>query len=308
VRIRPLDAARDAEDVVALVRACAPFGLVGVDEWRHRQEAIPERVRLRHVVAEVDGHVVGDGQASYSFIGPPTTVWTTVRVLPEHRRRGIGAALFEAVRAHVVSLAAPVVLAQFDESRDGVRFASARGFAEARAEVWSVLDPRTVADRPDASVELVPARDLDPRDLHRVDEEATRDMPSHDAIESIDYEEWLGFVWRYPFFSKDGSFGAVVDGELAAVSFLLADPAQGRAINMFTGTASRFRGRGLALAVKLASTHWAAAQGITQIATTNDETNAPMLAVNRRLGYRAAGRRVEYVAETSTLAQEGRPT
>jgi len=28
--------------------------------------------------------------------------------------------------------------------------------------------------------------------------------------------------------------------------------------------------------------------------TTNDETNAPMLAINRRLGYRVAGRRVEY--------------
>jgi hypothetical protein len=30
------------------------------------------------------------------------------------------------------------------------------------------------------------------------------------------------------------------------------------------------------------------------MATTNDETNAPMLAINERLGYRPAGRRVEY--------------
>jgi hypothetical protein len=31
------------------------------------------------------------------------------------------------------------------------------------------------------------------------------------------------------------------------------------------------------------------------MATTNDETNAPMLAINRRLGYRPFGRRVEYL-------------
>jgi len=37
------------------------------------------------------------------------------------------------------------------------------------------------------------------------------------------------------------------------------------------------------------------AHGITQIATRNDETNAPMLAINRRLGYQPAGRRVEYL-------------
>jgi GNAT superfamily N-acetyltransferase len=55
--------------------------------------------------------------------------------------------------------------------------------------------------------------------------------------------------------------------------------------------------RGLARAAKLAVIEWAAANGITRLTTTNDERNAPMLAVNRRLGYRPAGRRVEYLAE-----------
>ena len=38
--------------------------------------------------------------------------------------------------------------------------------------------------------------------------------------------------------------------------------------------------------------------------TTNDETNASMLAVNRRLGYAPAGRRVEYLAERERLLRE----
>jgi RimJ/RimL family protein N-acetyltransferase len=64
---------------------------------------------------------------------------------------------------------------------------------------------------------------------------------------------------------------------------------------MFTGTMRAHRGRGLASAVKLASIEWAARNGIVQLATRNDETNAPMLAINRRLGYRPAARRVEYL-------------
>jgi RimJ/RimL family protein N-acetyltransferase len=63
------------------------------------------------------------------------------------------------------------------------------------------------------------------------------------------------------------------------------------------GTLAQFRGRGLGTAAKLATIQWAAANGITQMFTTNDEANAPMLAINRRLGYTPAGRRVEYVRQ-----------
>jgi RimJ/RimL family protein N-acetyltransferase len=82
-----------------------------------------------------------------------------------------------------------------------------------------------------------------------------------------------------------------------AVSLVLADLESGRAGNAFTGTLREYRGRGFGLAVKVASIRWAAANGITQIATTNDETNAAMLALNRKLGYRPAGRKVEYLRE-----------
>ena len=65
-----------------------------------------------------------------------------------------------------------------------------------------------------------------------------------------------------------------------------------------TGTLPELRGRGLGRQVKLASINWAAENGVTQMFTTNDETNAPMLAINRRLGYQPRGRRVEYSRAT----------
>jgi RimJ/RimL family protein N-acetyltransferase len=87
---------------------------------------------------------------------------------------------------------------------------------------------------------------------------------------------------------------------------LLAD-SEGRATNMFTGTLREFRGRGLGLAVKLASIAWATENGITSLVTTNDERNAPMLAINRRLGYVPAGRQVEYLREAETASAPAPP-
>jgi GNAT superfamily N-acetyltransferase len=120
-------------------------------------------------------------------------------------------------------------------------------------------------------------------------------MPQTEQIDHIPYDEWVHHVLRHPLFTPEGSFVTMVDGVAAAVSLLIADVESGRSHNMFTGTLRAYRGRGLALDVKLASIRWAAERGITMMATSNDETNAPMLAINRRLGYVPGGRRVEWL-------------
>jgi RimJ/RimL family protein N-acetyltransferase len=50
-------------------------------------------------------------------------------------------------------------------------------------------------------------------------------------------------------------------------------------------TRRELRGRGFATLATVHSTRRAAALGITRILTTNDIDNAPMLAINQRLGY-----------------------
>lgn len=281
---------------MALIRAVSPLQLIDADEWRRRHETLPERVRLLHVVADEDGRAVGEALASYGFFTGADNGFFQVRVHPDYRRQGIGTALYARVVDHLDELGVKEVLTLFDENEPGNAFARLYGFEEVRAEMWSIVDPRTVDEAPDPSVELIPARDIDPRDFHRVGEETSRDVPAHADIEEITYEDWRAFIWDHPFFTQDGSFGAIVDGELAAQTIVFADMASGRATNMFTGTRATVRGRGLARAAKLASIRWAAENGITQIAATNDETNAPMLAVNRRLGFRPAIRRVEWLA------------
>ena len=57
------------------------------------------------------------------------------------------------------------------------------------------------------------------------------------------------------------------------------------------------RDPGLATLAKLAQLRWAAANGIDQVVTDNDERNAPMLAINRRLGYEPFTERLGYLKE-----------
>jgi GNAT superfamily N-acetyltransferase len=294
--IRPLELERDADDLVRLVRDAVPTAAVNRDAIVSRISALPERARPRFWVAEVDGEAIGRADAFMNFFSKGSrSCFVGVTVRSDHRRRSIATQLYELCVAHAAELGAEGLITNFYENPPGVAFALAHGWREVRAETESVLDPRTVTEAVPADVDVRPVAEVDPRLVWKVDVEATLDVPQTETVDDIPYNEWEDHVLRYPMFEPNGSFVAVVDGVVAATSLLAADRESGRGTNMFTGTLRAYRGRGLARAVKLATTHWAAANGITQIATTNDETNAAMLAVNRRLGYKPGGRRVEYL-------------
>jgi GNAT superfamily N-acetyltransferase len=297
--IRDLDPERDADAAVALVREVWPTVVTNAAAWRHREATIPARARHRSLVAEVEGRVVGRAQCRLEnlFSDDTSLALIVVAVTATHRGKGIGSALYGAALEHARSIGSSRLITSIYENEPGLRFARARGFAEERSQQESVLDPRTVAASPASSVDLQRVADVDPRLVHAVDEAATRDMPSSEQIDAIPYDEWVDHVLEHPLFTTEGSVVALVDGVAAAVSFLVHDQETRRAANMFTGTLREYRGRGLALAVKLGSIHWAAENGVTSIVTTNDATNAPMLAVNKRLGYRPSGRHFDYVRD-----------
>jgi len=76
-----------------------------------------------------------------------------------------------------------------------------------------------------------------------------------------------------------------VDGHhWAAMSFMIkrSDDVY---YNNLTGVHRDYRGRGLALAVKLKGIEYAKRRGAKSVLTHNDSTNERMLAVNRKMGY-----------------------
>jgi GNAT superfamily N-acetyltransferase len=92
----------------------------------------------------------------------------------------------------------------------------------------------------------------------------------------------------------------VTDGAVVAITMIRVDVETGRAENDITGTLPEYRGRGLAHLVKLESLRRVAAKGVTKVFTENDETNASMLAVNTRLGYRPHSSRLSWKRTVET--------
>jgi GNAT superfamily N-acetyltransferase len=163
------------------------------------------------------------------------------------------------------------------------------------------VDPRTVQPIPvPAGVTLRPFGEIDaPRPVYELDLAVSHDIPGDESMDALTLEQWSAKFWRTVFADDDASMAAYVDGELAAISMLRVDRPSGRAQNNLTATRREFRGRGLARLLKSHSLHVAAQAGATIAFTTNDETNAAMLAVNRSLGYRHLARRVEWERKRS---------
>lgn len=299
--IREADLDRDAPGLTEIARETNPTAVVTPASFAHFERSSPPEARSQRWVAEEDGRIVGTAVAFLqTWVADEASSAIHLAVSAAHRRRGLGSALYARAAEHLEAIGARRILTSFHENDAGVLFARARGYVEVRSEQEAELDPRHVAGEPSGDVR--PLRAIDPRLAYVIDIEATHDMPASEEFTGMTYDEWARFILEHPLIALDGSFVAFADGEAAAVSLITADPESGRAMSIFTGTRRDFRGRGFAQQAKLASVRWAAAHGITRMLTYNDSTNAAMLAINERLGYRRFGRKVEMLKRGETAS------
>jgi GNAT superfamily N-acetyltransferase len=276
----------------------------GIRHWFARQ---PERARVAGWVAETDGAPVGWMRArllwatSAEGVGE---VWAFIR--PPARRRGLGAALFDAGYAHLLEAGARV-LGSWTTDEPGARFLAARGFRPERTQEVLTLDlagadltglaelrARLLAD----GYELVPLAALeDEASLHALDAGATADVPGTFAEDDVRLEDWRAEALGHPQLSREGSMVVLHGGEPVAYAFLHVAPAAAAAANEMTGTRPDHRRRGLARLAKLGTIAWAREHGYATILTASDQDNAGMLHLNRSLGYRRAATETQYLLE-----------
>jgi GNAT superfamily N-acetyltransferase len=284
VSIRELET-DDLPALTVLVRSLLPTMVVSERGLDHMRKS------TRWWVADDDGEIVAAGRA-----GRFGRCW--IGVAPPARGRGLGAALAAHVERDLREAGHAEAVSWTDDDA-GAGFAGHLGFEEVRRKPISVLrlgerelPPLEVPP----GVELVPLVDLPERlrELHALAMSAHADDPADPLDSEQSFEEWLRDDLGVPDLEFLGSTVAVVDGQLAALAFIASDGVY-RAENEFTGTHPDFRGRGLATLVKLSTIHWAASKGLQEIWTGNDSENAPMLAINRKLGYEPAGARRKHV-------------
>jgi len=279
----------DAPAAAALVRLVTPEWVTSSAGVRHFITTTPPAARRRWWCAEEHDGIVGWISAGLVVdTSEPGVAWVSLAVHPDHRRRGIGAALATLAEEHLAAIGSRRMLGWSRGDEGSAAFARSRGFTQTGSHDILSVDPREVAppDPPDG-VELLPftAFEHDPAPIHHVDSVSVLDEPGEVTFDQLPFDRWLEDYWSHPLLDHEASCVAVVDGVPAAATFLQTDREEGNGSNNGTGTLPEFRNRGLATLAKRASLTWAAELGVTRVYTGNDVTNAPMLAINRRLGY-----------------------
>ncbi|MGI5351431.1 GNAT family N-acetyltransferase [Streptomyces sp. CA-250714] len=297
VRALRADDPRDAEAVAAVRRATVPYLVCTAATLGWEVAHTPASQRLCWFVAErPDGTVVGCADAGLvAGSTEPGQGFLHTAVPPGATGRGVGSALVAAGEAYLMGLGARRVHSWVaDDDRAG-GFAERRGYARSRQARFLGLELRGAAlpRLPDPLPVGVTLRRVaefadDLRPLYEADTECAADEPGDVSVGRTPYEEWLRHNWRRPDWDAELSSVALVDGQVAAYSVAQTDGVD-RYWSGMTGTRRAFRGRGLARLAKLAALRRARAAGYAHAYTGNDAANAPMLAVNRRLGYAQVG-------------------
>jgi GNAT superfamily N-acetyltransferase len=305
VNIRPFDEGDYARmaDIVAAIdtdRYRPP-------EWyRQRDESRTAAMLGLRLVAERDGVPVGWGDIGHSWWAfHPRKFSMRLNVDPTAQGQGIGTALFSHLIEHAESTWNPLRIGiETRENRPGsARFLEHRGFSLWRRRVEGHLwlrDGRL--ERADSAeqrlsstgvsvvtiAEYAAARGRErlERDLFDLERQAQRDEPDYDPDGAMQFDQFVANELDPASLLDSGSFLALVGDELVGVSRLSRDLSVAGVLHVgFTGVHPDYRGRGIALALKLRTVAFARAQGFEEIRTQNDAENLPMLHINEALGF-----------------------
>ena len=286
-------------------RELRPDAMHSENGLRHLVGSFPERAQAAFWVAEDDG-VVAWCFAHRRWHRATDNGYVWLGVLPASRGRGVGTALWRLAEEHLDAIGVARVNADVVDDEPGARFLERRGFAPVREVVISAVDPRRVdedelaqrrAEAERAGYGLVPYAEVDVPALFALELSLSADEPGEDEPRQLTFGEWRQDLFDGPDLTHGGSYAVVSAGEPVAYAALSVDPNARRGRNEGTATAAAHRDRGLATLAKLVQLRWAAANGIDQVVTDNDERNAPMLAINRRLGYEPFTERRGYLKE-----------
>lgn len=236
------------------------------------------------LLAEDGGVPLGCGIAAPSHFGGRAFV--AVRVLEQHRRRGVGTELLRALSEHARSLGRDGVNAfVYADEPHSIAFAEHFGLVEAD---YQLEQARVIGDEPapelPSGIEVVPVGERREELLTAVWPvalEAYDDLPLPGEV-TYTLEEWLREEATRP----EGSFVAFEDGEVVGWAGLSVH-ANGDATAEHGLTAVRRdrRAQGIGRALKQTQLHWAAQNGVVELVTWTQRGNEAMQALNRSLGY-----------------------
>lgn len=288
--IKRVETEAEIEAFLAIREAVDPANPMTRESWDAEQK-LTDRID----VLRFDGETpVGCGFGSHIYGDPTSPIgYVSVRVLQEHRRRGHGTALLRHLSEHVRGFGGSSLYGvTASTTTEMLGFFAHHGLSEVGRMQDVELELAEVDPSFDVpeGIELVPlTEDLD-AGAHAVALEADADIPAASPIVTGDLARWRERNLD-ELAERELSFAALADGVVVGFAIVGRD-VPGVLEHYMTGIRRDFRGRGIAQALKRAQIAAAKAAGYERLRTQNDLANAPMRAVNERLGYRA---RLEWV-------------
>jgi GNAT superfamily N-acetyltransferase len=265
--------------------------------WMRRMP--PGRDIQRWVVEDENAKVLAYGYADHETWFPPDQYEVWAVVAPDRRGQGAGKALF----AHAIEYArgqdARLLKTEVRETdTTSYQFVQRFGFVLDRRQFESTLDLTTFDESRFRDAEKAVAAsgiricslaelgntEENRRKLHAVNYATALDIPGSSG-RWVPFEEFEQTVSNAVWFRPEGQLGALDGEEWIGLSAVQLIPETEGSYNLMTGVMPAYRGRGIALALKLAAIRYARAHGAKYLRTNNDSQNGPMLAVNRKLGY-----------------------
>jgi GNAT superfamily N-acetyltransferase len=257
--------------------------------------------RPKWVVEDAAGNIAAYAIAWRAPWLEPGELHHTVVVHQEHRGKGIGGALYATVEDWAREVRASRLVDYLRENDEAsLAFAERRGYVKERHTFESVLD-LAAFDR-DELYDAIPAAEQSGIRFVTLAEEPgeTSERRLYELYKAT-HPDIPGYTGSFPWFEEWKKWSIAASGvrpewihiakagdRYVGVVTLQQNEQTGAMYHEYTGVLPEYRGRRIALALKLLGVHTARACGVPYLRTHNDSMNGPMLRINRDLmGFRA---------------------
>ncbi len=273
----------------------------------------------RYACIDADsGTVLGFGKINHAmWMYHPQKFSVDVLVDPRYQGRGIGSRIYQKLTNELEKLHATTAWANVKENMPrAMAFAERQGFTEMKRAWESRLRPSEVdvarfqkysdkASRDGIRITTLPeAQAADPdavRKLYELVQQVNKDVPMPILYTRISFEQWKATEVKNPNLIPEGYFIATDGPRYVGLSSVWRiDKEPKTLLQAMTGVLREYRGRGIAIALKLRVVQYALQNNYDKIKTWNDSENASMLAVNTKLGFK---REVGWITMENNLRQ-----
>jgi DNA-binding transcriptional MerR regulator/predicted N-acetyltransferase YhbS len=285
-------AARIETDLPEIVRILNPYEdqPVTVEEVRTKfQYKSSGRVQRRLVSVDEKDAVTGYAGCVHEADAPAGEFVAWVIVDPNLQGLGIGSALSDELLRELKTLGATRLTNDvFDDDPQSLAFAVRRGFTIDQHIFNFELDLGTFDETPFladiAALESQGLRFCALADFPDTPETRRKlyDLNQH----PLSFQGFEELVIKAPWFKREWQLLAVKDDEWVGMAPFSVSTNTRTAYNLHTGVLPAYQNRKIATSLKVLAARYARQNGADRIITDNNLRNAPILAINRKMGYR----------------------